>query len=302
MVVYIYCNIIDDKVRNSKRIKENIYKEIAFFFNFQFYTIKSRLQDNNILYKTTTILNMTITQRKYFLDKVHADYGKEISTTFGPIYLRMFNTVEMILKEFQNNAANTYSNKCKIPDGFFYFFMKCIKFCIKYNLFELISPWSNIQIRSIQLLNEIIIVNLWKNQEEIKDSRSYIQLIHLEEIFAMIILTLIYYNDSITLKILDNTSLSAQDEYSFTYNHKNLLIVETTKLFGNALLIRNLAKDLEKELSSKAISVSYLFYDLKFNYEKNSHCNYLIYDSLVINNRIKGIFGLLVQSFFKGIY
>jgi len=290
------------KIKNLKSLTR-LMREYFFFFNYYFYAnIKSHLQKNYTMQRTTTLCNMTIPQREYVTTAHLNDIVfNEMLKEFYKSYLNMYYSLDFLIKQLFN-TSDTSSEKL-ISDEIFYQFIKITKFCIKYKLFNHLHD-SDIEIEIIHTLNEILINNVSKYKQEATNTSLYIKLPSLEIIFDIVILSLLYYNDSKAILILNGKKTNRKkQEYCYVYNHNDILMNEISKLFGNAIILRNLAKDLVLEDKNDIITVDTLFYDLKFNFnKKDCKYNYQIYDSLGINYRIKYILNMYLPSFAKGMF
>jgi len=299
----------DNQEKHAMVRFSSFIKSFLFFENFYFYSkIRSIFQNNKTLFKTITICNMTIYQREILLFNCvkNDNYGlKEDLITFGKAYIQMQNVLEILVKQIQNTlSSSTAIYKCRISEETFYYYIKIVKFCIKYHLFEqmITENYHNqnkLHIEAINLINEILRINIVKYQEERKDSENYLKIPNLDIIFDIIVLTLIYYNDRITIKILKGYVIDREDTYSFEHRHTNILIISATKLFGNSILIRNIVKDLENQEENKIISIDAFFFDLKFNYNHKNPENYIMYDSTNINYLIKYALSLFLGNIIK---
>jgi len=354
---YNYINILDNTINKLKldgstsqgdvnQNDSNDIKEAMFLIYFPFYLyIKSIYQKHKILIRTATILNMTIHQRNYFLiESKKALFKLQIPKAdldnfeffLKDIPERIVSTVEKLVK----NKMSASSVNIPIPEDIMYFFIKILKFFIKYQILE----DNKIICRGLVAIYEMMLLNI-QNYKEDKDEilndkvkeisfSKYFKIPSLDIIFEIVALTLLYHNDKISFKIINDVEINKKDEYSFAYNEENEEIVLAARVFGYAFKIRNLSQKmseynermereaLERENQEKEnndtinydnLGQSYdgknqnenllncpwlFFYDLSFK-QNIQESTRVIYDSVKINYLIKKIFDLLLGNCIK---
>jgi len=280
----------------------------TFLINYDFYNrIKQNYQQNNILLRTATIANMTLFQRNHFLNSNQSYKEKEVLNPRFAKTIQFYNFLFNQRKSFMLHKET------------FYFFIKNVKFLIKYKfLVENLSSTDNanninkLLIDCLILINNILIENI--NENKVTEKR-YIKLPGLDILLEIAFLVLLYHNDLIS----NNIFMGIESKYqSFCYrNDKNSsfnMVIEATKILTNVLCLRNfLSKgkkgqgkeyELYKNQFHGNIDFKLMFLDLQY-YPSDTEIKgglpniNLFYDSPKINDLIKGIFDLLFGNWLK---
>jgi len=310
----------NDPNEKTKALSFNEIKEFFFFIFFIFETkVKTFFNEKRILFKMITIFNMTIFQRQYYLidcvknEELKYKNGRNIMKSlrkFGKIFLLLVNALDFLLKHYISSTHKSTS-KFKIPEETIYFFIKIVKFLTKYNLFPYLNKsdpnGEDLKFNCFNLINEIALNNINRNQEGRLSPDDYIKLPSLKYLFDIVALTLTYHNDSLALEYFNTNSYDSEDtKFAYTFDHSNRVISEAVRLFDHAISLRNLCKKIEmvypnQDFDIELLSIDNLFYDMKFiTNSTNSPCTSQFYESMAIDLAIKKIFSLLIGNNTRG--
>ncbi len=227
-------------------------KEFMFyiFFSFQ-YLIKTTFKEKKLLLKTSSIANMTIFQRQYYLhncienDSPENYTPKEIRLVdkvdqFGYIFNHMIKVTEFLLKHQKDSNSKGNTPTFAIPEETFYFFIYMVKFLTKYNLFPYLRKTisgEKFQVRSLQLINDALNNNMIMIYKLTKNKKMYYKIPGMDVLFEIVYLTILYHNDNQFLKIYQSKKIS-DIKFAYEYDQFNQVLTEAMKVFGNSIAVK----------------------------------------------------------------
>jgi len=234
---------------------------------------------------------MTLLQRNYLLDK-NPEAKKKIINSEN--FKSFINFYDYLFKQ---------RKVIKIPQQALYFFIKIIKFLIKYKfLYE--SQDSQIDtesedkiiVKALDLINNFLLENI----SEVLVGKNFIRLPGLDIILEIVFLVLLYHNDLKSSQIIQEKDSEGKFAYEHNKKKKYNVVIESAKIFANTIAIRNLLKNWGKK-DKTGINPINIFYNFRNpnNINANSSDFEEYYESWIFNYLGRRIFGMLIPNWLK---
>ena len=274
----------DDKEDLFPQLIENMANGFFIFYNTFYHYVNSFYLKYKMMFRTTTIANLTILQRYYFLIKSKENV-KELGTKEE---VRDFEYwLEVIPNGLIDFMERIQSFKIHSADQFIpglnsstFIFFKVFKFLVKFNLID-----------ELALLKffKIVLQIFEHNLNKIGDSHNegeFIMIPSFDIILEIVFLTLLYHNDKICIASLLKEETNKK-LFVYTNDNNNDILYACTNIFIVILKFINYLKANENQQNP-----------IKFIFQQKFHDNLLKknYDSHKINYIIKQIFELYIES------
>jgi len=268
-------NLDLDKPEVFPLLIENINNGFFIFFNCFYSFIYSYFTKYKVFFKTTTIINLTIVQRNYFLieclDKINTNQNGIEQEEEVRVLKYWLEILPDLLLEYIERIISFKIYEFKVFNTnlspHFYMIFKVFKFLIKYNLI----PTTKI-IRFLKFF-EFVLQNNYKIFN--KEDSDFIKIPKIDDLLKIVLFINLYNNDEIFINTFKNNgNCTSLKKFSFMADENNYLVEVSSKIF--LLLLRTINFLNTESTKRKMIFEHTLIPKRQRKFYENNKSNYFI--------------------------